>query len=149
MKIPCKISKMKKLLILPIVVLFFGCSSETDEHAEILSVMSMQEKAWSNNNIDEFMEGYWKSDSLKFYGANGLTYGWQQTLDNYKRRYPTADHTGELNFEIDDITMIQPGAYYVMGRYHLKRPLGDAEGVFLIIFKKIDGEWKIIADLSC
>ena len=39
--------------------------------------------------------------------------------------------------------------YSVMGAYHLKREVGDANGVFLIIFKKIAGEWKIIADMSC
>ena len=36
-----------------------------------------------------------------------------------------------------------------MGQYHLKRSVGDANGVFVIIFKKIDGEWKIVADMSC
>jgi len=36
-----------------------------------------------------------------------------------------------------------------MGEYHLTRNVGDANGVFMIIFKKINGEWKIIADTSC
>ena len=27
--------------------------------------------------------------------------------------------------------------------------VGNADGVFIIIFKKINGEWKIIADMSC
>ena len=36
-----------------------------------------------------------------------------------------------------------------MGRYHLARDQGEAEGTFMIIFKKIKGEWRIVADMSC
>ena len=124
-------------------------TSEKEDKAAILSVMDLQEKAWSNNDLEGFMHGYWKSDSLKFYGSNGLTKGWQQTLVNYKKGYPTKEHSGTLNFTISDISKIDEGSYWVMGEYHLKRSVGDANGVFIIIFKKIDGEWKIVADMSC
>ena len=63
--------------------------------------------------------------------------------------YPSKEHTGELNFVIHEISPIQDESYYVMGEYHLTRTVGDANGVFMIIFKKIDGAWKIIADTSC
>jgi hypothetical protein len=91
------------------------------------------------------MKGYWKSDSLKFYGSNGITYG----LANYKKGYPTPDHLGTLKFKINDITKIEKESYYVMGAYHLTRKVGDANGVFMIIFRKIKGQWKIVADTSC
>ncbi|WP_440067170.1 YybH family protein [Tenacibaculum discolor] len=148
---------MKKLLtVIFLLALFVACKqeatqtvSEETEKQEILSVMKAQEKAWSNHDLEGFMQGYWKSDSLKFYGRNGITFGWQKTLDNYKKGYPTKEHSGELKFKINDISKITDGAYSVMGEYHLKRPVGDADGVFMIIFKKIQGEWKIIADTSC
>ena len=38
-----------------------------------------------NGNLEEFMSFYWKSDSLMFIGKNGIQYGWQKTLDNYKK----------------------------------------------------------------
>ena len=110
---------------------------------------AQQEKAWSKNDLEGFMQGYWKNDSLKFFGSSGLTKGWQQTLDNYKKGYPTKEHSGTLNFTIKDISKIDEGSYWVMGEYHLKRSVGDANGVFIIIFKKIDGAWKIVADMSC
>ncbi len=122
-------------------------SIEKDKTA-ILQVMKEQEKAWSQNDLEGFMQGYWKSDSLKFYGSKGITKGWQQTLDNYKKGYPTKDHSGTLTFEVDDISPIETNSYWVMGRYYLKRKVGDANGNFLIIFKEIDGEWKIVADMS-
>lgn len=143
---------MKKFSFLFVVIILFGCNSKNTEQSDknaILAVLNSQAKAWSNYNIEEFMEGYWQSDSLKFYGANGITYGWQSTLDNYKKRYPTKDSTGELTFKINAISKINSEAYYVMGEYYLTRPIGDTNGIFMVIFKKIDGHWKIIADTSC
>ena len=123
--------------------------SEEVEKQEILKIMKAQEKAWSVHDLEGFMQGYWKSDSLKFYGSNGVTSGWNKTLANYKRGYPTKAHSGTLNFKVNDISKVSTGVYFVMGEYHLIRKIGKANGVFMIIFKKIKGNWKIIADTSC
>lgn len=142
---------MKKILLLLCLVTFFNVNAQSSiekDKKAIQKVLKKQRLAWSDNDIEEFMEGYWKSDSLKFYGSNGVTYGWENTLNRYKRAYPTKDHTGILSFRINDISKIAEGAYYVLGEYHLKREVGNADGIFMLVFKKIDGEWKIIADTS-
>ena len=145
---------MKKFIILLITLVFttslYAQNSKIEkDKAAILAVMDAQEQAWSTNNLEEFMEGYWKSDSLKFYGSRGITYGWENTLANYKRGYPTKNESGTLTFKINDISPISKKSYWVMGEYFLKRNAGDANGIFMIIFKKIKGEWKIVADMSC
>ncbi len=142
---------MKKILLLVFLTatLPLVAQTEADDKTAILSVLKAQESAWNNNNMEGFMQGYWKSDSLKFYGSKGVTKGWQQTLANYKKGYPSKEHTGKLSFTIDAISKIEASSYYVMGQFHLLRDAGNANGVFLIIFRKIEGEWKIIADLSC
>lgn len=141
---------MKKLFVL---FLFFSLTAIAQTDAEdrkaIRAVLKMQQDAWNKGDLEGFMQGYIKSDSLKFYGSKGVTYGWQNTLKNYKKGYPTKAHTGNLSFTIDAITKIEDNSYYMMGQFHLVRDVGNANGVFLIIFRKIDGEWKIIADLSC
>lgn len=142
---------MKKLLFLFATILILAsCSTSTEEQdkKDILAVMDAQQIAWSKHDLEGFMQGYWKSDSLKFYGSNGVTLGWDKTLSNYKKGYPTPDHSGILKFKINDISKINKGAYFLMGEYHLTRKVGDANGIFMIIFKKINGEWKIIADTS-
>ncbi len=149
---PTNFYTMKNILLLACLLIITSCKAQTslaEDKAAILSVMKIQEIAWSQNNLEKFMQGYWKNDSLKFYGSSGLTRGWQQTLDNYKKNYPSKDHSGTLSFTIDDISKIDEGSYWVMGQYHLKRKVGDANGVFMVIFKKIDGQWKIVADMSC
>ncbi|WP_317046072.1 YybH family protein [Aquimarina sediminis] len=145
---------MKYLFILWLVIGLTSCnqkvnSDEKSDKQQIISILKAQEQSWSNHDLEGFMEGYWKSDSLKFYGSKGLTYGWNNTLTNYKKRYPTKAHTGKLSFVINDISRIDNESYFVMGEYHLKRSAGNANGVFMIIFKKINGNWKIIADTSC
>ncbi|OUR98377.1 DUF4440 domain-containing protein [Flavobacteriales bacterium 33_180_T64] len=146
-----------------LVILLISCQKETKDVtntmisedntevaiAKIKEVMSAQETAWNNHDLEGFMAGYWNSNSLKFYGSNGLTQGWNNTLANYKKGYPTPAESGTLRFVINDISKIENDNYWVMGEYHLSRPIGDASGVFMIIFKKIEGEWKIVADMSC
>ncbi|CAI8256553.1 MAG: Uncharacterised protein [Flavobacteriaceae bacterium] len=121
----------------------------TQDKAAILKVMKEQQIAWSKNDLEGFMQGYVNSDSLKFYGKSGLTKGWQQTLDNYKKGYPTKEQSGTLTFTINDISNIETNSYWVMGEYFLSREIADAKGVFMVIFKNIDGSWKIVADMSC
>ncbi len=115
---------------------------------EITTMMLQQANDWSNGNIEAFMEGYIKSDSLKFVGSNGLTYGWKNTLENYKKGYPTKEHTGTLTFNLLAFDQLAVTVFLVIGEFHLKRTVGDADGMFSIILKRIDGEWKIIADHS-
>ena len=139
-------------MVLLCIVCFFSSYAQSNDEADIKAinkVLKKQRIAWSNNNLEEFMEGYWKNDSLKFYGSNGVTYGWENTLERYQKAYPTKEHTGKLNFRINAITKISEDAYYVLGEYHLKRDVGNADGIFMIILKQINGEWKIIADMSC
>ena len=144
---------MKRLTLLMLFLLpMIGLGQEREwegDQKEIRAVIEKQRQDWNNYDLEGFMQGYWKSEELKFYGSNGVTLGWQSTLDRYKNGYPSKEHTGELNFVIHEISPIQDESYYVMGEYHLTRAVGDANGVFMIIFKKIDGVWKIIADTSC
>ncbi len=143
---------MKNLIpVFTIVCLTAFNSAMAQDHdvTAIKAILMKQQEAWSNNDLEGFMEGYWKSDSLTYYSGGKITQGWQTTLDNYRKGYPTKTDTGRLNFKIDAITQINADAYYVMGQYFLTLEAGDRNGTFMIIFKRIDGEWKIVADSSC
>ena len=115
----------------------------------IAQVLTTQTAAWNRGDIPGFMAGYWHSDSLVFIGKSGLTYGWQTTLANYQRRYPTPTEMGKLDFGGLRVTLLAPGAAQVVGRWHLTRPgvaAGDLGGHFLLVFRLVGGQWVIVAD---
>ncbi|WP_100614150.1 YybH family protein [Confluentibacter citreus] len=141
---------MKKILLVLFILSCYSITAQTEEKdkKDILAVLKDQRLAWSKDDIEGYMEGYWKNDSLKFYGANGIIYGWNNTYERYRRSYPDIDHTGTLSYKINDISKISDNNYYVLGEYHLKRNVGNADGFFMLLFRKIDNDWKIIVDTS-
>ena len=116
-----------------------------DEQA-IKDVMAMQEVAWSAGDLDAFMQGYWKSEDLVFVGRSGPNYGWQTTLDNYRKGYPDLSAMGKLQFEVLRMTPIRDDAYTMIGKYTLIRAEDKPSGYFSLVWKKIDGHWVIVSD---
>jgi ketosteroid isomerase-like protein len=117
----------------------------------ITQVLATQTAAWNKGDIPGFMASYWHSDSLVFIGKKGLTYGWQPTLANYRKSYPDAAQMGQLDFGNLHITPLAAEVAQVVGRWHLARPgaaAGDLQGHFLLIFRRIGGQWVIVADHS-
>ncbi|MEZ4773753.1 MAG: nuclear transport factor 2 family protein [Bacteroidia bacterium] len=112
----------------------------------IMAVFLDQEKAWNAGDVDRFMEGYWKSDSLTFIGSSGITYGWTQTRDNYKKRYPDRTAMGTLSFKILRLEKLDKNTAFLIGTFHLKREIGDLGGYFTLVWKKIKGKWVIVSD---
>ncbi len=146
---------MKSSFLLPLAVvsLFTACTRFTEpkfdvkaEEEAIRSVLKGQQIAWNNGDIEGFMGGYWKSDSLQFVSSRGINHGWQETLDGYRKGYPDIAAMGTLSLEILKISPVSPLNFVVMGRYHLARASGNLEGVFTLILKKIDGRWVVIYD---
>lgn len=119
------------------------------EDAAIRAVMETQQIAWNNGDIDKFMEGYWKSDSLKFMSNRGINKGWLATLEGYKKGYPDRAAMGTLRFEFLSIQPIDESHFLVMGKYFLTRVSNNLEGKFTLIFQKIDGKWVAIYDHTC
>ena len=115
----------------------------------IAQVLTTQTAAWNRGDIPGFMAGYWHSDSLVFIGKKGPTYGWQPTLDNYRKSYPDAAQMGKLDFSNLHITVLSAEAAQVVGHWHLARPgvaAGDLQGYFLLVFRRVGGKWVIVAD---
>ena len=140
--------RIKILGLLPAILLFLSVLSyaQNKDSIAIHKVLSTQVSAWNNGNIDVFMKGYWNSDSLLFIGAKGPTYGWQTTLENYKKRYPDTTAMGKLKFTILETKMLSKDNAFILGNWHLTRTIGDVGGYFTLLFRKINGEWVIIAD---
>lgn len=140
---------MKSLCLLIFSFLFFvqyGFAQKSEENAAILNVMSTQEKAWNEGNLNSFMQTYWNNDSLAFVGSKGITYGWKNVLKNYQKNYTDTVKMGKLHFAIVKIDLIGETNAFVIGAWHLKRSVGDIGGHFTLLFRKIGGQWQITVD---
>jgi ketosteroid isomerase-like protein len=140
---------MRYFMLLALSSLMAVCANaQTSDEKAIRDAMDVQVNAWNKNDIDAFMQTYWKSDSLMFVGKAGPTYGWQKTLDNYKKRYPDTAAMGKLSFDLLQLKPIGKEYYFVLGKFHLERTIGNLEGYFTLLFRKVKGKWVIIVDHS-
>lgn len=134
-------------------VLLLACSTTVmaqtaRDKTDILKVLENQRQGWNKGDMDAYMQGYWKSDSLLFVGKNGPTYGWQKTLDNYKKGYPDKSAMGFLTFGIKKIEFLAKDRAFVLGSWNLKREKDEPKGYFTLLLRKINGQWKVVADHS-
>jgi ketosteroid isomerase-like protein len=138
---------MNKLLLTCFFVLSAAaCLAQGESERAIRKVMADQADAWSRGSIEGFMKGYWNNDSLVFVNPGGLTYGYTKTLENYKKRYNTPDKMGKLFFTLLSVKQLAPDYCFVLGKWLLKRPIGDIGGTYSLLFRKVDGRWVIVVD---
>jgi len=112
---------------------------------EILKVMDNQCTAWNKGSIEGYMEGYWKSDSLRFIGKSGITYGWKATLERYKKSYPNKEEMGILTFKVISLELMNEITAFMIGKWDLDRK-EKIGGHYIQIWKKINGKWLITVD---
>jgi ketosteroid isomerase-like protein len=140
---------MKKIVLLSVMfIISIVIEAQTKEEAAIRKVLAIQNAAWNSGNIESFMHGYWENDSLMFIGKSGVTYGWQNTLNNYKKGYPDTAAMGKLLFNIISVQKLSKEYYTVVGKWHLKRSIGDVGGHYTLLFRRIKGRWVIVQDHS-
>jgi len=140
---------MRILLLIIISILWSSTGFTQDKNARaILALLDTQTAAWNKGDLQGFMKGYWENDSLRFIGKSGITYGWNNTLANYKRGYPDTAAMGKLQFTILVVKKLSNRYYEVVGKWYLKRSIGDASGHYTLLLKKINGNWVIVSDHS-
>jgi hypothetical protein len=142
---------MRKFILIVLVGILpvaLHAQSDDKDKQQILNLLQRQSADWNRGDIEGFMVGYWNNDSLMFIGQSGVTYGYQKTLANYKKNYSDTAQMGKLSFNILHVKKLSPEYYYVIGKWFLKRSVGDVGGHFNLLFRKINGQWVIIADHS-
>jgi ketosteroid isomerase-like protein len=141
-----------KNLVLAFLLIFvsagvvFAQTKDEKAKAAIRKVMDEQAVAWNSGNIEGFMQGYWNSPELKFVSGDGVTKGWQPTLDRYKKSYDSRAKMGVLTFSDLDITILSKDSAVVLGNWALQREKDNPKGKFTLVFRKFKDGWRIIHD---
>jgi len=120
--------------------------SPGDPSNEVRAVLTEQQAAWNRGDIPAFLQGYWNSPELTFAGSDGIVRGYDGLLERYHKTYPDQARMGELEFSGLEIRSLGSDSALVLGHWHLKRTVGDAGGVFSLIFHRFPVGWRIIHD---
>lgn len=123
-------------------------AQDENDKKTILKILDEQRLAWNNGDIESYMRGYWKSDSLRFVGKSGVRYGWNETLASYKKGYPSKKEMGQLSFNVISLEFLSKNSAFMIGKWSISRDENNISGHFMLIWKKIDGNWLITADHS-
>jgi ketosteroid isomerase-like protein len=139
---------MKKVISVAMLVLIAGMlpSAETPDLTAIKRTLADQVAAWNRGDIPGFMDGYWKSEKLRFASGGSITHGWQTTLERYLKRYPDKTAMGTLVFTDHEVTQLAPDAALVFGKWELQRAHDKPWGLYTLVLRKLDGRWLIVSD---
>jgi len=69
-------------------------------------------------------------------------------MDNYKKNYPGTAAMGKLQFELLEVKHLSVMYFFVVGKWHLTRSIGDLGGAFTLLFRKDKNRWIIVVDHS-
>ena len=113
---------------------------------QILAVIQASQDAWNAGDIPGFMDAYHRGDDMRFASGGTVTFGWQATLDRYQARYTDRSIMGTLTFSDLDVTLLGPESALVFGKWELQRAEDRPHGLTSLVFRRIDGEWRIVHD---
>ncbi|MEZ6012225.1 MAG: nuclear transport factor 2 family protein [Hyphomonas sp.] len=125
-----------------------GQSQKEAEAAAITALLEEQDAAWNRGDIDAFMEGYIKSPELRFASGGKVTRGWDETNARYHNTYGGPETMGTLITDDYEIVILSPDAAIAHGRWKLEGREGTPWGLYTLVMRKIDGDWKIVSDTT-
>lgn len=116
------------------------------EAEAIRSVLQEQVEAWNAGDLESFMAGYARTDSLRFASGGTVRTGWHAALERYQSSYPDRAAMGTLAFDRIDIRVLAPRWARVFGAWRLDRADDAPHGLFTLLMEKRDGHWRIVHD---
>ena len=134
------------IIMLTIFINGIYCQLGIDDKEQIKSVLIKQQDAWNRGDIEGYMQGYWKSDSLLFTSGGNFQRGWKATYEKYKKSYDTKAKMGKLDFSKLEINLLSEESVWIFGYWELKREKDNPKGVFTLVLRKFKDGWKVIHD---
>jgi uncharacterized protein (TIGR02246 family) len=147
-----KETPMQRLVLLALLFLvsLSAVAAETAATTAARGVLATQKDAWNRGDIDGFMQGYARSDAIRFASGDKFNYGWQSTLDSYRKGYPDAAAMGKLDFDLVEVRELSPDVVYVFGKWRLSRANEATDkaphGLFTLIVERANGVWSVTRD---
>jgi uncharacterized protein (TIGR02246 family) len=117
------------------------------DEAKIRGLLQKQADDWNKGDLEQFVEGYRKSDDTLFVGATGIKRGSKAILERYKLAYPDKEAMGHLTFSNLEVHVTCATSAYAVGEFKLDLAKKEPKsGFFSLNLLKSDGRWEIVAD---
>lgn len=116
--------------------------------AAIRAVLDAQAAAWNKGDIEGYMDGYERAETIIFISGDSITRGWQTVHDRYKKAYDTPEKMGTLAFSELEIKPLSEFYASVTGRWQLTRAKDTPHGRFALIFRRTNAGWRIVQDTT-
>lgn len=127
-----------------------GEAEAEEARAAIRRVLDRQVQAWNRGDLEGFMDGYARTDTLRFASGGNVRRGWKEALAYYRKSYSSREEMGELSFADIDIRLLCRDRALVFGRWRLDRAEDTPEGLFTLVVEKRptdDGAaWRVVHD---
>jgi uncharacterized protein (TIGR02246 family) len=118
----------------------------SDGGHEVLALLERQAAAWSRGDLDAFCAVY--ADDAVFISPGGVTKGRAEVLARYKKRYPTPADMGKLTLAPVDVRETVD-AVSIAAKWTLEYPdKPAATGHTVVVFRRWNGQWRIVHDAS-
>lgn len=115
---------------------------------DVVKVLTAQERAWNNGDMQGFLSGYKQSPETTFVGET-VQHGSDNLAQRYHSTYPNKESMGTLSFSDLQPRVLDEKYALITGRFHLDRPRrsgGAADGVFSLVLEHTSAGWKIVLD---
>ncbi|HVJ04614.1 MAG TPA: DUF4440 domain-containing protein [Candidatus Saccharimonadales bacterium] len=140
------------VLALSCVTMAQTASNDAMKESEkaIRKELDAQVTAWNRGDLKGYMQGYWNSAELTFFAGNREANGWDAAFQRYRAAYVGKDREmGKLRFIDMRVEVFGSDAAFVRGGWQLTTKDGKTRnGLFTVVLKKINDEWRIIHDHS-
>lgn len=120
---------------------------EDQDPGAVRRLLDEQVAAWNRGDLEGFMGGYWRSDSLSFFSGGNATRGWRTTLERYRRRYQgEGREMGRLAFDVQDVSLPARGVAVVRGGWSLAMKDSAPHGLFTLVLRWFPEGWRVVHD---
>ncbi len=142
---------MKNLSFVLITLLLLSSCTEqinkTEEGKAVVKVLLDQQNAWNEADLEGYLEGYWDNEKVRFVTNSKIFNGLDEIRTMYQKGYDSPEKFGKLTFDIQVVDVLTADLAMVVGKYQLKRENEKRRvGRFTLLFRKINGGWKVVQD---
>jgi len=139
---------MRALLVLLSLIVPACASSADREPIGPRAVLMAQVDAWNRGDLEDFVNGYRRSDQTVFASPSRVHVGFDAMVERYRRRYPDRGAMGTLRFEDLEIEAFARDHALVNGTWVLERSSDEPWGRFLLVMRRVGDRWRIVLDYT-